>query len=119
MRDFRKLSVWEKSHQLTLGDYRATAGFPKREMYGLTSQLRRSCASIPANIAEGSGRTGEKDFARYLTIASGSASETEYHLLLAVDLEYLKQDVYADLNDRVQEVKRMLTGFIRRLKGDK
>ena len=80
MRDFRKLSVWEKSHQLTLGVYRATAGFPQREMYGLTSQLRRSCASIPANISEGSGRDGEKDFARYLTIASGSASETEYHL---------------------------------------
>ena len=118
MRDFRKLSVWEKSHALTLGVYRATGGFPQHEMYGLTSQLRRSCASIPANIAEGSGREGEKDFARYLTIASGSASETEYHLLLAADLEYLKKDVYTDLNDRVQEVKRMLTGFIRRLKGN-
>ncbi len=116
MRDFRKLSVWQKSHQLTLAVYRASVEFPQHELYGLTSQIRRSSASIPANIAEGAGREGDKEFARYLTVASGSACETEYHLLLAKDLGYLEERTYEELDDQVQEIKRMLTGFIRRLK---
>lgn len=80
MRDFRELKVWEKSHQLTLAIYKITAIFPREELYGLTIQIRRASASIPANIAEGCGRNGVAELARFLHIAMGSASELEYHL---------------------------------------
>ena len=119
MRDFRELKVWEKAHQLTLAIYRATAVFPKEEMYALTSQTRRSCASIPANIAEGCGRSGEPELARFFQIAMGSASELEYHLLLARDLGFLKSSAYDQLAADVTEVKRMLTGFIQKLRADR
>lgn len=115
MRDFRELKVWRKAHELTLGIYRATAAFPKEEMYGLTSQIRRSCESIPANIAEGCGRRGGPDFARFLQIAAGSASELEYHLLLARDLLLFAEPDYARLAEQVTEVKRMLASFIQKL----
>ena len=86
MKDFKKQKVWQKSHRLTLDIYKATANFPREELYGLTNQLRRSCASIPANIAEGCGRNSDADFSRFLQIAMGSATELEYHLLLSHDL---------------------------------
>ena len=89
MKDFKSLKAWGKAHDLTLRVYSATKTFPKDELFGLTSQLRRACASIPANIAEGCGRSGDAELARFLTIAAGSASEVEYHLLLAHDLNYL------------------------------
>ena len=89
MRDFRDLQVWQKAHRLVLEVYAATRSFPTDERYGLTAQVRRSAASVPTNIAEGCGRDGERDLARFISIAAGSASETEYHLLLARDLEYL------------------------------
>ena len=116
MQDFRKLRVWEKSHQLTLAVYRATEKFPTSELYGLTSQLRRSCASIPANIAEGCCRTGDVEFSRFLQIAVASASETEYHILLARDLGYLAVQNYEPLNRELNEVKQMLISFIKKLK---
>jgi four helix bundle protein len=115
MRDFKELKVWEKAHVLTLAVYKATATFPREELYGLTSQIRRSCASIPANIAEGCGRSGEPELARFFHIAMGSASELEYHLLLARDLGFLKISVYDQLTGEVTEVKRMLTAFIHKL----
>jgi len=118
MRDFRKLSVWQKSHRLTLAVYKATKSFPKEEVYGLTSQIRRSCSSISANIAEGSGRKGELELARFFQIAMGSASELEYHLLLSHDLGLLKTHDYKQLGDAVIEVKRMLTSFIQKLRAD-
>lgn len=102
MQDFRRLGVWKVSHELTLGAYRGTGSFPSEERFGLTSQLRRSCASIPANIAEGCGRSSGGDFARFLSIAAGSASETEYHLSLAADLGYLAADVHETLEAQVQ-----------------
>ncbi len=83
MQDFKKLQVWAKSHDLTLRMYELTSQFPREEIYGLTSQIRRACASIPTNIAEGCGRKSSADFARFLQIAMGSASETEYLILLA------------------------------------
>ena len=116
MRDFRKLQVWHKAHQLTLAVYEATKKFPNDERYGLTSQSRRSAASVPANIAEGCGRSSAGDFARFLQIASGSASELEYHLLLAHDLRLLDSQKHERLAAMVCEVKQMLSALIRSVK---
>ncbi len=115
MKDFRDLQVWEKAHQLTLAVYRATEWFPEEEKYGIRGQMRRSAASIPANIAEGCGRSGDRDLARFLQMAMGSASELEYHLLLARDLGHLESSPYRDLEGQTVEVKRMLTALIRKL----
>jgi four helix bundle protein len=115
MKNFRDLAVWEKAHQLTLATYRHTIGFPPEERYGLVSQIRRSAASIPANIAEGCGRRGNSEFHRFLTVAMGSASELEYHFLLANDLKYLKPDIYEGLDRAVVEIKRMLAALLTRV----
>ncbi len=116
MKNFRDLKVWEKSHGLVLETYGGTANFPAKEVYGLTSQIRRAAASIPANIAEGCGRNGDAELARFLQIAVGSACELEYHLLLAHDLGMLNDDVYQNLESKVTEVKRMLTTLIKKLR---
>ncbi len=118
MRDFRELAVWQTAHRLALEVYRTTQAFPSDERYGLTAQLRRSAASIPTNIAEGCGRDGERELARFLSIAAGSASETEYHVLLALDLEYFTRATHDDLHARVVEVKKMLTALHRKLTAD-
>jgi four helix bundle protein len=115
MRNFKELKVWEKSHKLTLMVYSATRKFPKEEIYGLTSQMRRSSASIPSNIAEGCGRQSVGDFLRFLQIAMGSASELEYQLLLSHDLGYLENDEMDALSEQTSEIKRMLTGFMHKL----
>ena len=115
MQDFRKLDVWRKAHALTLSVYAATSRFPRQEEYGLTSQLRRAASSIPANIAEGCGRGGSVELARFLQIALGSASELEYHLILAHDLHHLDEAAFNKLATDTSEVKRMLTGLRRRL----
>ena len=108
MRDFRRLQVWERSHGLTLKIYELTPQFPREEIYGLTSQIRRACTSIPTNIAEGCGRESAADFARFLQIAMGSASETEYLILLAHDLKYLNTAQYTELIDTIILIKKML-----------
>lgn len=118
MQDFKKLKVWEKSHGLTLRVYTLTSEFPREEIYGLTSQVRRACASIPTNIAEGCGRGSSADFARFLQIAMGSTSETEYLPLLARDLKYLNTDQYIELINAIIEVKKMLTSLLQKLKTD-
>jgi four helix bundle protein len=115
VKDFRELKVWQKAHQLTLAVYRITAAFPREELYGLTSQLRRACSSIAANLAEGCGRNGDVEFARFCSIAMGSASELEYHLLLAKDLKLIKIADYQDLDQRATELKRMLTALMQKL----
>ena len=104
MRDFRKLQVWEKSHELTLKIYEVTSQFPREEIYGLTNQIRRACTSIPTNIAEGCGRESTADFARFLQIAMGSASETEYLILLAHNLKYFNAKQYVKLTDAIVSV---------------
>ena len=119
VKGFRDLKVWEKAHRLTLQVYKATASFPKEEMYGLTSQIRRAAASIPANIAEGCGRSSNAELGRFLQIAMGSASELEYHLLLARDLLLVVEEDYGQLNLEVTEVKRMLASFIQKLNADR
>jgi four helix bundle protein len=119
MRDFRSLQVWEKAHRLALAVYKATSAFPKDELYGLTSQLRRASTSIPTNIAEGCGRDGEAELARFMQIAMGSASEVEYLLLLANELGFLEKSLYQQLERDATEVKRMLAAFILKLKADR
>jgi four helix bundle protein len=119
VKDFRDLQVWQKAHQLTLTVYRLTASFPQTERYGLTSQLRRSSASVAANLAEGCGRNGDAELARFCSIAMGSASELEYHLLLARDLKLLKVTDYTEIATQTTEVKRMLTGLLQKLTADR
>jgi len=116
MQDFRNLKVWQKAHLLTLAVYRATRSFPMEEKFGITSQLRRACASISANIAEGCARAGDLDFARFINMASASASETDYHLLLSRDLLYLDDSIYQPLYEQVSEIRRMLNSFERTLR---
>ena len=111
MKDFRKLQVWRKSHEFTLLIYKATARFPREERYALTTQVRRAVASIPANIAEGCGRRTDADFARFLQMAAGSASELDYHLLLASDLGFFTKDEHHFMSDRLNEIRKMLTAF--------
>jgi len=118
VKDFRDLKVWRKAHDLTLAVYLLTRGFPKDELYGLTSQMRRASASIGANIAEGCGRTGGGELGRFLQIAAGSASELEYHLLLCRDLHLLTHADYEKLAVNVAEVKRMLCAFVKKLKSE-
>jgi four helix bundle protein len=119
VKDFRQLKVWEKSHQLALAIYKATKEFPKEELYGLISQIRRSSMSIPTNIAEGCGRNTDADFARFLQMAMGSASEAEYQLILARDLEFLPKESYEKLQNDAEEVKRMLASLLRAIRTDR
>ncbi len=115
MKDFKDLTVWSKAHELTISIYRLTHAFPKDEMYGLTSQVRRSAASIGANIAEGCGRRSDGELVRFLQIARGSASETEYHLLLAKDLGFLCESDFRKTEQKVVEVQRMLTALVQKV----
>jgi four helix bundle protein len=118
MEDFKDLRVWVKAYELTLGVYKKTRGFPKDEMYGLTSQLRRAASSVGANIAEGCGRRSDPEMRRFLQIARGSANEVEYHLLLSRDLELLSVDDFKELEAMVLEIQRMLAPFVQRLSVD-
>jgi four helix bundle protein len=115
MRNFQDLSIWAKSHFLTLKIYSATQSFPKEEMFGLISQMRRSSSSIPTNIAEGCGRNSNPDFKRFLTIATGSSSELEYQLILARDLKYLPEIVFKELENELIEIRKMIYSFIRNI----
>ena len=115
VRDFRELKVWQKAHSFVLDVYRHTTAFPSEERYGLTSHLRKSATSIPSNIAEGCGRRSEKELSRFLGIAAGSASETEYQLLLAHELDYLGESEYLHLSGLISEVKRMLYSLIQKV----
>ncbi len=114
MQSFRSLRAWEKAHRLTLDIYASSKTFPREEIYGLTSQMRRASASIGMNIAEGCCRKGNVEMARFLQIAMGSASELEYQLLLAHDLDYLRNPGYGCLATQVVEVKRMLSSLMQK-----
>jgi len=119
MKDFRKLKVWERAHQLVLTVYQRTASFPRDETYGLTAQIRRSAASIPSNIAEGCGRDGDAELARFCLIARGSATELEYQILLAYDLNLIPSEHYEELTLQITEIKRMLTVLVQKLNADR
>ncbi len=116
MQDFKNLKVWQDSHQLVLEIYKLTTSFPKEELYGLVSQLRRSAVSIPNNIAEGCGRGGQKELANFLNIAMGSACEVEYLLLLALDLKFLMDPQYQSIYGSLVAIKKMLTSLIKKVR---
>ena len=116
MGDFKKLIVWREAHKLTVEIYQATRSFPNDERYGLTAQLRRSSASIPASIAEGCGRNVDRELKRFVRISIGSATELEYHILLAYELGLLDPPTFNDLNRHAIQVQGMLVALERTLK---
>lgn len=115
MRDFKKYKVWSKSHELALAIYEASSYFPIEETYNLTSQLRRSATTIPTYIAEGCGRDTDAEFKRFLIIASGSARELSYLLILAKDLKILKKENFEILENDVVQVHKSLYTLIKKL----
>jgi len=115
MRNFQDLSIWAKSHSLTLKIYSATQSFPKEEIFGLVSQMRRSSSSIATNIAEGCGRNSGPDFKRFLIIATGSSSELEYQLILSRDLKYLSESNFKELSNDVIEIRKMIYSFMKNM----
>ena len=116
MQDFRNLLVWQKSHDLVLQVYRSSRDFPCEDSYGLTSQMRRAAISIPSNVAEGCGRGSDPEFGRFLVIAMGSASELEYQLLLSRDLGDLDSTTHQSLEEKIVEIKKMLSSLIQRIR---
>ena len=111
MRDFHKLLIWQKSHQFVLKVYDVSKSFPNEELFGLTSQIRRAASSIPTNIAEGCGRATNKDFAHFLQISIASASEVEYELLLANDLNYINEHDYQTLKEEIITIRKMIIKY--------
>ncbi|MBM7560916.1 four helix bundle protein [Fusibacter tunisiensis] len=114
-KDVDKLVVWQKSHQLVLGIYDMTQSFPKDELYGLTSQIRRATVSICSNIVEGKARGSKKEYIRFLLISRGSLEEVKYQVLLAKDLNYIDEDQYNSLLSLGNEVGKLLNGLINKL----
>ena len=115
MKDYRRLTVWSKAHELALMTYRMTNGFPNEERFGLTSQMRRAAVSVASNIVEGYGRGTDREFARFLHIASGSNCELEYQFLLAGDLGYIRQEDTERPKAACREVRQMLAGLLNKL----
>jgi len=115
-RDFRTIAAWQRAHALALRLYRATSEFPRDERFGLVSQMRRACASIPTNVAEGCGRSTNSELARFIDIATGSASEVEYQLLLAKDLGYLPEDQHTSLTTEVVQIRGMFLALNKTLR---
>jgi four helix bundle protein len=117
MQDYRNLKAWAKAHALLLNVNRAIRRFP-REYASLRSQTRRAAESIPTNLVEGSAFESDKEFAKYVQTSISSSSELEYHLRVARDYELLEQQEWASLTRDVSEVRMMLTGLIKKLRGD-
>lgn len=115
MQNFRNLLLWQKAHELALLTYRLTADFPREEAFGLRHSPRRTSVDIPAYVAEGAGKANDTDFARALASAFGLASRLEYYALMAFDLTPLAESQHSDYEPRIIEVKKMLSGFSRRL----
>ena len=116
MKNFKNLKVWQKGIELVVKVYRSSMSFLKEELYGLTSQIKRSAISIPSNIAEGSGRGTDKDFNRFLDIALGSSYELETQLIIAKELEFLSQEDFSKISASLDEEQRMITGLQKSLK---
>jgi four helix bundle protein len=115
MGNYRQLSVWKRAHELALAVYRITERFPDCERYGLTAQLRRAAVSVVSNIAEGSGRLGDREQVRFLRIARGSVCEVECQLLLSKDLGYVQADAWNGIDKACQDLSSMLSALVRSL----
>jgi len=113
LRNHKDLTVWKRSFEMVIHLYKTTANFPKDELYGLTSQIRRAAVSIPSNIAEGAARSSRKEFIQFLYISLGSLSELETQILIAAELKYLVLD---ELLSTIEEIRKMLLGLIKKLK---
>ena len=113
MKDYRNIQAWQRSHKAALLIYGVTYKFPSKEMYGLTSQLRRAAVSVPTNIAEGCGRTTETELARFMDISLGSLNEIEYLLFLSSDLGYIEKKTYQGISEEVVEIRKMLTAYVK------
>lgn len=118
MRDYKKYDIWKLSHQLSLEIYKLTEAYPKEEIFGLTSQIRRASTSVSLNIVEGCGRGSDEDFKRLLRIASGSAFETEYILLLSKDLGYISEKTFLEIAPKAEELKMKISKLILKLEED-
>ncbi|MGA9637118.1 four helix bundle protein [Flavobacterium sp.] len=116
MSTFRNLLIWQKSMTLTTQIYQLTSTFPKEEIYGLTSQIRRCSISIPSNIAEGYGRESDKEFLRFLNISIGSLFEMQTQLEIAKNIAYINEDLFNNLYENSREVERMIVSFIKKIK---
>ncbi|QDT00478.1 four helix bundle protein [Adhaeretor mobilis] len=116
MQDFRNLEVWKLAHQFTLIVYEVTKVFPGDERFGLVSQLRRASCSIGSNLAEGCGRGSDADFARFVQMSQGSASEVDYQLLLSRDLGFLPDEEYQTITEKLGSTRRMLNALLSRLR---
>ncbi len=117
MRNYKKYQVWKLAHEVTLDIYKITKTFPKSELYGITSQLRRASSSVAANIAEGCGRESQAEFRRFLIIANGSATEVEYFLILSNDLNIIDHDQYKTLINTVVLLNKKLNSLITTING--
>jgi len=115
MANFKELLVWQRSIDFVTNIYRSTGSFPKDEMYGLTSQIRRASVSIPSNIAEGNSRRSKPDHLQFLKIARGSCAEVETQLMISKNLNYLNEENYQKLNNNMIEISKMLNGLINSL----
>jgi four helix bundle protein len=115
MKGFKSLIAWQKAYALTLDIYKVSGNFPKEEIYAMTSQIRRAAVSIPSNIAEGYERNHRKEYLHFLSVAKGSLGEIETQLLLAKDLNYIKESLHAEIDAKRSEVGRLLTGLLKSL----
>ena len=115
MQDYHKLTVWTKSLDLVKDIYQITTAFPKTESYGLSNQIQRAAVSIPSNIAEGSAKTSNKDFARFLEMSIGSLFELETELIIVLNLNYIDSMVFEDIQNKIIELQKMITGFKNKL----
>ncbi|WP_420603363.1 four helix bundle protein [Flagellimonas sp.] len=118
MVDYRNYKVWQKAHLLVIEVYQMTDTFPKKEQFGLVSQINRAVVSIPTNIAEGCGRETQKELIRFLYISSGSAHELEYLVMLSKELNFINQEHFNMLSPKIEEIKKMLASLINKIKQD-
>ena len=116
MNKFKELKVWQKSIQLVTTIYSQTSNFPKEEVYGITSQIRRCAVSIPSNVAEGAGRRTKKDFSHFLDIAKGSSFELETQLIISKELGFIERIKFENLNSDLEEIQKMITGLQKSIK---
>lgn len=115
MHNYKELKVWKEAKDFSVLMYKATMNFPKKEQYGLVSQLNRASISIASNIAEGSGRATQKDFSRFIDIALGSSFEVDTQLIIAFELEFLNKELYDVLSEKINHIQRMLNSFNKHL----